>query len=100
MISAFASAASANWSAPQIANCHRSDDPLDLSEFYDIQANRANDLASLNPRQRADIYAFYGHLAQINSYLLQRQALNLQEESLVKEARARAGGVASFGEAG
>src|SRR6266542_1680074 len=32
-------------------------------------------------------------------HLLQRQALSLQEESLVKEARARAGGVASFGEA-
>jgi len=32
-------------------------------------------------------------------HLLQRQALSLQEEALVKEARARAGAVASFGEA-
>ena len=60
-------------------------DPLDLSEYYDIQGNYSKELASLNSRHRADIYAFYGHLAQINTYLLQRQALPYQPYSNIPQ---------------
>ena len=53
-------------------------DPLDLSEFYDLKATFAKELASLDARHRSAIYEFYGHLAQINTYLLQRDALPYQ----------------------
>ena len=59
--------------------------PLDLSEFYEIKANYAKDLASLEPRQRGAIYAFYGTLAQINSYQLQRESLPYRHYSNVPQ---------------
>jgi hypothetical protein len=60
-------------------------DPLDLCEYYDIQGNYAKQLALINARHRSDIYAFYGHLAQINTYLLQRQALPYQPYSNIPQ---------------
>jgi len=52
--------------------------PLDLSEFYEVRAQNAKDMALLGAQHRSDIVSFYGQLSQINSYLLQRESAPYQ----------------------
>jgi hypothetical protein len=48
-------------------------DLLDLSELNNIRGDFKKEMAAMDPRRRGELLVFYGHLQQINTYLLWRE---------------------------